>query len=80
MDTDSFWITYSSALEMLQIVIDSSLAPHLSCFHDAVHVMIAYAAVFLIKVSTIFKSLQELSLTLRLHSFLCLFIMRSGRK
>jgi hypothetical protein len=51
MDTEAFWITYTSALEMLQLVVNSSLAPHLSFVHDAIHVMIAYAAVFLIKVS-----------------------------
>ncbi|EXJ78261.1 hypothetical protein A1O3_09422 [Capronia epimyces CBS 606.96] len=49
VDTEAFWITYTSALEMLNLVSHPSLSPLLSFAHDSVHAMTAYAAVFLTK-------------------------------
>jgi hypothetical protein len=52
VDTEAFWMTYTSASEMLQLVSHHSLSSLLSFAHDSVHTMTAYAAVFLIKVSS----------------------------
>ncbi|KAH8896907.1 hypothetical protein GQ53DRAFT_638910, partial [Thozetella sp. PMI_491] len=49
VDTEAFWITYTSALEMLSLVSHPSLTPFLSFAHDSIHAMTAYAAAFLIK-------------------------------
>jgi hypothetical protein len=47
----ALWLSYSSALGMLQTVIDV-LGPAQLLYYcqDSIHVMTAYAAVFLIKV------------------------------
>ena len=50
VDTEAFWITYTSAMDMLKLVSNPSLSPLLGFAHDSIHVMTAYAAVFLIKV------------------------------
>lgn len=50
IDMESLWISYSAALKMLQLVGDDSNRSCLYFAQDSVHVMIAYAAVFLIKV------------------------------
>ncbi|KAJ9628107.1 hypothetical protein H2204_009509 [Knufia peltigerae] len=49
VDTEAFWITYTSALNMLQLVSQPSLTALLSFAHDSIHTMTAYAAAFLIK-------------------------------
>ncbi|KIW17450.1 hypothetical protein PV08_04644 [Exophiala spinifera] len=49
VDTEAFWITYTSALEMLQLVSQPALTALLSFAHDSIHTMTAYAAAFLIK-------------------------------
>ncbi|CZR67808.1 uncharacterized protein PAC_17707 [Phialocephala subalpina] len=49
MDNEAFWITYTSAMEMLRAATHPSMSPPLSFVHGAVHMMIAYAGVFLIK-------------------------------
>ena len=51
VDTEAIWNSYSSALDMLKLVSEPSLAKLLYFAQDSVHVMIAYATVFLIKVS-----------------------------
>lgn len=51
VDTEPFWVMYNSALEMLKMISHHSLSPLLSFAHDSIHIMTAYAAVFLIKVS-----------------------------
>lgn len=51
VDIEAFWITYTSALEMLTLVSHPSLTPFLSFAHDSIHAMTAYAAAFLIKAS-----------------------------
>ncbi|KAL4881817.1 hypothetical protein BJY04DRAFT_207301 [Aspergillus karnatakaensis] len=42
-----FWLSYETAVEMLQLIADSS--PVLYLAQDPIHVMTAYAAIFLIK-------------------------------
>ncbi|KAL4904747.1 hypothetical protein BDW74DRAFT_168325 [Aspergillus multicolor] len=46
-DLKPFWLSYQSALDMMQLVTDSSGLLYLA--QDSVHVMTAYAAIFLIK-------------------------------
>lgn len=50
IDMEALWICYNAAIRMLQLVADESNTPFLYFAQDSVHVMIAYAAVFLIKV------------------------------
>ena len=50
VDTEAIWNSYSSALDMLKLVSETSASQLLYFAQDSVHVMIAYAAVFLIKV------------------------------
>ncbi|KAF5000828.1 hypothetical protein FGRMN_1436 [Fusarium graminum] len=67
VDTEAFWITYTSALEMLRLVSHPSLSSILSLLHDSIHAMTAYAAGFLIKVG----ELQLLNPRLLHHLILC---------
>lgn len=46
---DSLWIAYSSALQMLRLIPRHS--GHLNFTQDSVHIMLAYSAAFLLKVS-----------------------------
>lgn len=48
-DLDSLWIAYSSALRMLHLIPRHST--HLGFVQDSIHVMVAYSAAFLVKVS-----------------------------
>lgn len=50
IDNEALWITYTSAVEMLKAATHPSMSPLLSFVPDSMHVMTAYAAVFLIKV------------------------------
>jgi hypothetical protein len=50
VDTEVIWNSYSSALEMLKLVSVPSSVQLVYFAQDSVHVMIAYATVFLIKV------------------------------
>nr|KMM70858.1 protein priB [Coccidioides posadasii RMSCC 3488] len=48
---ESLWICYSSALEMLRLVVHRlGMVSHLYYCQDSVHVMVAYAAVVIIKI------------------------------
>jgi hypothetical protein len=51
LDNEGWWVSYSVALEMLQVISEASLSPLLYFAHDSVHVMIAYAAGFIVKVA-----------------------------
>ncbi|KAL3477035.1 fungal-specific transcription factor domain-containing protein [Aspergillus californicus] len=55
-----FWLSYQSALEMLQLAAESPSVLYLA--QDSVHVMTAYAAIFLIKIllSSPFGLAQEI--------------------
>ncbi|OKL59898.1 hypothetical protein UA08_04538 [Talaromyces atroroseus] len=59
VDTEAFWITYTSAMDMLKQISHPSLTPLLSFAHDSIHAMTAYAAVFLIKLLLSVKSLTR---------------------
>jgi hypothetical protein len=50
VDTEAIWNSCSSALDMLKLVSGTSTSQLLYFAQDSVHVMIAYATVFLIKV------------------------------
>lgn len=50
MDKQSLLISYSSAIEMLQLLVQPAFSPHLYFVQDSIHIMIAYAAIFLVKV------------------------------
>jgi hypothetical protein len=50
VDTEAIWNSYSSALDMLKLVSQPSSAQLIYFAQDSVHVMIAYATVFLVKV------------------------------
>lgn len=50
---EALWISYSAALKMIQLVADDANRSCLYFAQDSVHVMIAYAAIFLIKVPEI---------------------------
>ena len=51
-NVESLWLAYTSALRMLQLVPCHS--NHLAFVQDSVHIMIAYSAGFLSKVSIVF--------------------------
>lgn len=53
VDTEAIWNSGSSALDMLKLVSDASTSQLLYFAQDSVHVMIAYATVFLVKVTGI---------------------------
>lgn len=53
---EALWITYNAAIRMLQLVADKSNTSSLYFAQDSVHVMVAYAAVFLIKVRLVSPS------------------------
>jgi hypothetical protein len=53
MRTAAIWTSHASAIEMLSLVSKPDISPLLYFAQDSVHVMIAYAAVFLVKVSHI---------------------------
>lgn len=61
---DSLWIAYSSALQMLQLIPRHS--NHVNFTQDSVHIMLAYSAAFLVKVSLtlISRAVPSLSNTL----------------
>jgi hypothetical protein len=50
--TDAILSSHATALDMLKLVSSASVSPLLYFAQDSVHVMLAYAAVFLIKVSS----------------------------
>lgn len=50
VDTEAIWNSCSSALDMLKLVSEPSASQLVYFAQDSVHVMIAYATVFLIKV------------------------------
>ena len=50
VDTEAIWNSGSSALSMLDLVSEASTSQLLYFAQDSVHVMIAYATVFLVKV------------------------------
>lgn len=50
VDTEAIWNSCLSALDMLKLVSETSTSQLLYFAQDSIHVMIAYAAVFLIKV------------------------------
>jgi hypothetical protein len=50
IDKQSLLISYSSAVEMLQLLVKPAFSPLLYFVQDSVHIMIAYAAIFLVKV------------------------------
>ncbi|RDW72666.1 Zn(II)2Cys6 transcription factor [Aspergillus mulundensis] len=50
-DLKPFWLSYQSALDMMQLVTESSGLLYLA--QDSVHVMTAYAAIFLIKLPSL---------------------------
>lgn len=50
VDTEAIWNSGSSALTMLKLVSEASTSQLLYFAQDSVHVMIAYATVFLVKV------------------------------
>lgn len=52
VDTEAIWNSCSSALDMLKLVSEPSASQLVYFAQDSVHVMIAYATVFLIKVIT----------------------------
>ncbi|KAF2635882.1 hypothetical protein P280DRAFT_501671 [Massarina eburnea CBS 473.64] len=49
IDMEALWISYNAAIKMLHLVSEESSTSCLYFAQDSVHVMIAYAAVFLIK-------------------------------
>lgn len=53
MRTAAIWTSHANAIEMLSLVAKPDISPLLYFAQDSVHVMIAYAAVFLVKVSHI---------------------------
>lgn len=71
VDNQALWTTYTSALEMLKLVIETRKQPLLGFMQDSVHVMIAYSAVFLVKVSdNVFYLIQSRKYEYRLNLFL----------
>ena len=50
VDLQAIWCGYNAALDVLRLVADQSNAAFLYFVQDSVHVMIAYAAVLLVKV------------------------------
>jgi hypothetical protein len=56
VDTEAIWNSCSSALDMLKLVSAPSASQLVYFAQDSVHVMIAYATVFLIKVLAVFGS------------------------
>lgn len=52
VDTEAIWNSCSSALDMLKLVSEPPASQSVYFAQDSVHVMIAYATVFLIKVHT----------------------------
>lgn len=56
MDMEALRISYNAAITMLELVADESNTSSLYFAQDSVHVMIAYAAVFLIKVRIVLSS------------------------
>lgn len=50
MRTAAIWTSHACAIEMLSLVSKPNVSPLLYFAQDSVHVMIAYAAVFLVKV------------------------------
>jgi hypothetical protein len=63
VDTEAIWNSYSSAVDMLKLVSDPSSSQLVYFAQDSVHVMIAYATVFLIKVSNYRRRSQADTLT-----------------
>lgn len=51
VDKQSLLISYTSAVEMLQLLVQPAFSPLFYLAQDSVHIMIAYAAIFLVKVS-----------------------------
>jgi hypothetical protein len=67
-DIKPFWLSFQNALAILQLVSESSSLLYLA--QDSVHVMIAYAAIFLIKVRLPFPIFLSKSLTARVKILL----------
>lgn len=51
IDKQSLLISYTSAVEMLQLLVQPAFSPLLYFVQDSIHIMVAYAAIFLVKVS-----------------------------
>ncbi|KAF5712414.1 hypothetical protein FMUND_8509 [Fusarium mundagurra] len=50
---DTVWVAYSSALSMLQLI--SRFSEHVCFAQDSIHVMTAYSAAFLVKITLVFS-------------------------
>ncbi len=50
-DKRALWLSFSSATDMLNLVADPAIQSFLYFAQDSIHVMTAYAAVLLVKVS-----------------------------
>ncbi|KAF5253125.1 hypothetical protein FANTH_1956 [Fusarium anthophilum] len=50
---DTVWVAYSSALNMLQLI--SRFSEHVCFAQDSIHVMTAYSAAFLVKITVVFS-------------------------
>ncbi|SCV48505.1 uncharacterized protein FFB14_10413 [Fusarium fujikuroi] len=50
---DTVWVAYSSALNMLQLI--SRFSEHVCFAQDSIHVMTAYSAAFLVKITLVFS-------------------------
>ncbi|KAJ4050763.1 hypothetical protein NW761_005560 [Fusarium oxysporum] len=50
---DTVWVAYSSALNMLQVI--SRFSEHICYAQDSIHVMTAYSAAFLVKITLVFS-------------------------
>lgn len=52
IDKHSLLISYSSAVEMLQLLVQPRYSPLVYFIQDSIHIMTAYSAIFLVKVSS----------------------------
>ncbi|KAF4415817.1 hypothetical protein FACUT_13086 [Fusarium acutatum] len=50
---DTVWVAYSSALNMLQLI--SRFSEHVCFAQDSIHVMTAYSAAFIVKITLVFS-------------------------
>ncbi|KAF5678541.1 hypothetical protein FDENT_8920 [Fusarium denticulatum] len=57
---DTVWVAYSSALNMLQLI--SRFSEHVCFAQDSIHVMTAYSAAFLVKITLVFSDFISVQL------------------